>query len=129
MPRYGSSKTTISKWKKRQKDAFRHAFFNAINTRDVLLSKAVPGRIIVRLFGIAHEKTNPPGPVLEKQMDLFNNDRGINSCTTCFPGTHSDLDVANNVMQLLAGGSLHYLFPLGTNNEVITTTQIIPTNQ
>ena len=83
-----------------KKDAFRHAFFNAINTRDVLLSKGVPGRVIVRLFGKAHEQTNPPGPALEKEMDLYNNDRGINSCTTCYPGIDSDLEIANNIMQL-----------------------------
>ncbi len=49
-------------------DAFRHALWNAMNTRDV-------GFIIAKEFADAHED-DKENPVSEKNMDLINNARG-----------------------------------------------------
>ena len=60
-------------------DAFRHSFFNAINTRDINGGILISARDIVRMFGKAHESEVPDNLIKERQMDLFNNDVGINA--------------------------------------------------
>lgn len=50
-------------------DAFRHAFFNAINARDVHHTIALE-------FGKAHECDTPNHLYMEKSMDLYNNEVG-----------------------------------------------------
>lgn len=96
-----------------KKDAFRHAFFNAINTRDVppqLFPIPLPASTIVRLFGEAHETTTPTALNLEKQMDLFNNEVGINYCSNCY--SNSNTSISNAILAKLLAGELRYLFPI-----------------
>lgn len=54
-----------------KQDAFRHAFFQAINTRDVsprlIGPNALSGSVIVSLFAFAHESVVPDQLHLEKE--------------------------------------------------------------
>lgn len=118
-----------------KRDAFRHAYFNALNTRDVFAQMPIWGgppilaREIVRLFGIAHESEVPANMIKEKIMDLHNNEVGIQYCTDCYPGFTTDNEIANAIMNFLNNGNLRYLHPLNSNNTINSNTQIIPTNQ
>lgn len=135
-----------------KKDAFRHAYFNAINTRDVppgIRPFYVPGSEIVRLFGQAHESEVPSVLELEKQMDLHNNEVGINYCWNCFPGVSSNSSIADAILTRLNNGELRYLKPLDfvlrpqydqnrdkiqdcptcTNGIIPGVTSLVPTNQ
>jgi len=105
-----------------KKDAFRHAFFQAINTRDVTPRYAVapPSPIvitplsavqIVTMFANAHESEVPTQLLKEKQMDIHNNTQGINYCQTCTPAI-TDIIIADAVMQMVTTGTLMYLAPL-----------------
>lgn len=95
-----------------KKDAFRHAFFNAINTRDVPFYIIPPksGSQLVKLFADAHESEVPAELTLEKQMDLFNNQIGIDYCGDCY-NTPTE-SIANAILQKLNSGQLKYLKPL-----------------
>jgi hypothetical protein len=97
-------------------DAFRHAYFNAINTRDVPpgIGPYLPASDIVRLFAYAHESEVPSQLALEKQMDIFNGEIGINYCWNCF--FTSDNTIANAILQKLNNGELRYLKPLDNND-------------
>jgi hypothetical protein len=100
-----------------KKDAFRHAFFNAINTRDApprLFPVPLPASNIVRLFSNAHESEVPLQLQLEKQMDIFNNDIGINYCWNCY--TTTDESIALAIKAKLETGLLRYLSPLDNVN-------------
>jgi|LSQX01.2.fsa_nt_gb hypothetical protein len=139
-------------------DAFRHAYFNALNTRSATLAVVGDGAKVVRRFGEAHETEVPSQLQLEVQMDLHNNEVGIQYCSDCYPGFTTDQTISNGIMQLLLNGSLNYLFPTlpppffsdgtpnpngdpnfyganGTNDlqtathGITSSTQIIPTNQ
>jgi hypothetical protein len=130
-----------------KKDAFRHAFFNAINTRDApprVFPVLLTASYIVRLFSNAHESETPQQLQMEKQMDVFNNDVGINYCWNCY--NTSDDAIANAIKVKLDAGLLRYLSPLdnanhppyNSNNPNCTScsngispgiTQLIPTNQ
>lgn len=96
-----------------KKDAFRHAFFNAINTRDCTFDIGPPylsATMIVRLFAQAHESEVPSVLNLEKQMDLYNNEIGIDYCRNCF--TTSSNSIADAMMVKVNNGLLRYLKPL-----------------
>tara|TARA_R110000850_G_scaffold190308_3_gene316218 strand:+ start:3078 stop:4055 length:978 start_codon:yes stop_codon:yes gene_type:complete len=99
-------------------DAFRHAFFNAINTRDVsaqmpsMGGPIILGRDIVRLFGAAHESETYQHLILEKEMDIYNNEVGVVYCIPCYPNTHDNNSISNGIMQLLNLGTLVYLNPI-----------------
>lgn len=96
-----------------KKDAFRHAFFQAINTRDVpprLTPTFVSAPAIVTLFSNAHESEVPAPLLLEKQMDLYNNAVGISYCWNCW--TTSDNNIADAIMLKLNKGELIYINPL-----------------
>jgi hypothetical protein len=130
-----------------KKDAFRHAFFNAINTRDVpprVFPVPITASAIVKQFADAHETETLPQFVLEKQMDLFNNQIGIDYCWNCF--TTSNNTIADAIMAKLQAGELRYLSPLDitnypfynkdipgcttcTNGIIPGLTILIPTNQ
>ncbi len=130
-----------------KKDAFRHAFFNAINTRDApprLFPVPIYAADIVRLFANAHESESLPQFLLEKQMDLFNNDVGINYCWNCY--STSDIAIADAIKAKLDAGFLRYLTPLDisihpfynpnnpgcvacTNGIIPGVTVLTPTNQ
>jgi hypothetical protein len=99
-----------------KKDAFRHAFFQAINVRDVP-SRIVPyvsAADIVLMFSNAHESEVSPFLALEKEMDLHNNAEGIayGNGVSYFTSNES---VANGIMQKLNNGDLRYLSPLDMN--------------
>jgi hypothetical protein len=101
-----------------KKDAFRHAFFNAINTRDVISNinsiPVEPSSSIVRKFGIAHESEVPAQLLLEKQMDLHNNEKGISYCSFCVPLISTNENVADAIIDILDNGHLYYLKPVLT---------------
>ncbi len=106
-------------------DAFRHAFFNAMNSNDA-------GDYVARLFSIAHESEVPPNLDLERQMDLHNNDQGhtIGDDASFFV---SDQELSDSVYQVLLDGLLFYLSPLGPvvppNFGINGSTQLTPTDQ
>lgn len=119
-------------------DAFRHAYFNAMNSNDA-------GDTIARLFSNAHESEVSLNLILEKQMDLFNNNVGhiIGDNASFFI---SDGELSNLVYQKILNGSLNYLFPINYNDPnfwdkpqtttpndgdhgITNLTQLIPTNQ
>jgi hypothetical protein len=98
-----------------KKDAFRHAYFQAINTRDVPMRPPFSGATIVAFFAKAHESEVALALSLEKQMDMFNNDIGISHCVTCFPLITTDNDIADGIFYKLLNGDLRYLKPLDFN--------------
>lgn len=79
-------------------DAFRHAYFNAINARDCSVSLA-------KEFGEAHEcfENNQQAVV----MDLFNNEVGHSIAT--YYNTLSEAQLGNVVMNHLQNGELQYI--------------------
>ncbi len=106
-------------------DAFRHAFFNAMNSNDA-------GDTVARLFSTAHESEVPANLILEVQMDLHNNDIGhtIGDDASFFV---SDQELSNSVYSELLSGNLFYLSPLDPvvppNFGINSSTQLTPTNQ
>jgi hypothetical protein len=131
-----------------KKDAFRHAFFQAINTRDCpgsVLPVFLTGSQIVDLFADAHESDVPPQLNLEKTMDMFNNDIGINYCWNCLPFINTNKSIGTAIKTKLDNGELRYLKPLDLNdpgwednfgvnpatatNGITSATQLTPTNQ
>ncbi|HEA20070.1 MAG TPA: hypothetical protein ENH87_04055 [Pricia antarctica] len=108
-------------------DAFRHAYFNALNARSV-------GKYDAKLFSDAHESEVPNQLLKEKEMDLFNNNVG-HSFATGFPNI-SNPNLANEVYKKITDGSLRYLSPINssdsnfrTTHGITTTTKLIPTNR
>jgi hypothetical protein len=99
-------------------DAFRHAYFQAINTRDVpdhfdqRTYMTTPGYVIVDMFASAHESEVPAVLNLEKTMDLFNNKVGIEYCHASCNGSSTDTQIAFVIRNRLDQGYLRYLFPL-----------------
>lgn len=133
-----------------KRDAFRHAFFSAINTRDCPPGglPPVPAADIVLQFGTAHESETPSQLTMEKDMDLYNNGQGVNYCSSCFVFNSTYAGIANGIMTLLNNGNLHYIKPVNSPQsdpnfwgaggvpDVHTAThglrpdsEIIPTNQ
>ncbi len=106
-------------------DAFRHAFFNAMNARDV-------GLVYSKLFSDAHESDVPENLALEVQMDLHNNSVGIQIGSDSSLFTPNET-LSNLVYDELISGNLVYLSPLGSivppNYGIISTTSLTPTNQ
>ena len=104
-------------------DAFRHAFFNAMNANDA-------GRRVANLFSDAHESEVPTNLILEKEMDLFNNEVGldIGDDASIFV---SDQELSDQVWDALTDGELRFLDPLGPivppNFGIISTTVLIAT--
>ncbi|WP_426477529.1 DUF6973 domain-containing protein [Chryseobacterium sp. CBSDS_008] len=96
-------------------DAFRHAFFSALNRTRFGIDQA-------KLLGDAHENT--PQHPLNKQMDLHNNEVGR---------AYDVYMTANTaevyVLDMMKTGKLVYLGPLGINNDLIPVTKLIPSNQ
>lgn len=124
-----------------RKNAFLHAYFNAINTRDVPAQFGLTSAQIVLAFANAHESDTPQQLDLEKQMDTFNNGVGINLCIACLPLLSSDSFIADGIMSKLHNGELRYLDPLDwtlspsyqsgcatCSNGIILITRLIPTN-
>jgi hypothetical protein len=101
-------------------DAFRHAYFQGLNTYSV-------GAQLTKLFADAHESETPISLNLEKQMDLHNNEKGIDYGSNC----PCDIELLEYyVLEGLVKGELKYLSPLDPSNLIIPgVTQLIPTNQ
>ena len=102
-------------------DAFRHAFWQALNTKDV-------GTAITNAFANAHESEVPLSLALEKDMDLFNNTKGIQFGEAW--ASFDDNYLADSIFTLIEAGILRYLSPLDLQNLIIPgVTQLVPTNQ
>ncbi|TRV69854.1 MAG: hypothetical protein EWV86_00415 [Microcystis panniformis Mp_MB_F_20051200_S9D] len=117
-------------------DAFRHSYFQSINTRSV-------GATITKLFSDAHESEVPTELILEKEMDLFNNQVGINYAINNPPRASLSL----LIMEALIRGELRYLSPtlpppfdhlgnpipggdplFNSTHGITSATQLVPTN-
>lgn len=128
-------------------DAFRHAFFNAMNRRDLGLDPMTLENI-AKLFSDAHESEVPPQLQKEKDMDLWNNAVGHIVGNVMFPIFISNSSLSSDVLTKLTNGELRYLKPVlspsldpnfwganGVNNPLTAThgitnsTQLTPTNQ
>ena len=102
-------------------DAFRHCFFQAINTQSV-------GSTTTRIFANAHESATPANLELEKQMDTYNNEIGINYGEKYPNDDNYKLGLKINTAVFV--GQLKYLSPLDVNSFIIPgVTQLKPTNQ
>ena len=105
-------------------DAFRHSFFNAINTKYC-------GMTIVKLFSNAHESEVPQNLSLEVSMDLFNNLVGINYVGGI--SLLSESSISATVSDKILEGEMKYLSPLDAvvppNFGINFQTNLIPTNQ
>jgi hypothetical protein len=106
-------------------DAFRHAYFQAINASDV-------GALLTRLFANAHETNVPTHLQKEKDMDLFNNQVGIDIAQQQYSATNAELSLA--VKTALNNGQLRYLSPINYadpnfafNHGITAQTQLTPT--
>ena len=106
-------------------DAFRHAFFLALNTQDT--------GPIAQLFSDAHESEVPAALALEKHMDLFNNGVGIDiGYSHLLTG---EAALAGTVNVAVQNGLTKYLSPLDfsgypdTDGIIPGVTQLKPTNQ
>ena len=118
-------------------DAFRHAYFNAMNSNDA-------GDFVSRLFSNAHESEVPSSLILEKTMDLFNNNIGhtVGSNASFFV---SNVELSNQIYQKILDGDLRYLSPINYSDPnfwdnpltanpddghhgITSSTQLIPTN-
>ena len=114
-------------------DAFRHAFFNAMNERDCGTSMFGLGGSIAKLYSDAHESNTPPELNIEKQMDIHNNTVG-QSLLHQSPSLSStdNSSLSNAVETALVNGQLVYLSPLDLSlprGIISGTTHITPTNQ
>jgi len=97
-------------------DAFRHAFFHALNSITI-------GKDLSKQLGDAHETRSDP---TEKSMDLHNNAVGREFLQNSKVGESP----AEFISRSLTEGTLRYLTPLGMNNTVIpNVTKLVPTNQ
>ncbi|MGA6118702.1 DUF6973 domain-containing protein [Sphingobacterium anhuiense] len=98
-------------------DAFRHAYFSAMNAIDL-------GNAQAKLLGDAHEAV--PQQALDKQMDLFNNQVGRDYD----PRTYKNGNIDNYITEMMNTGKLRYLTPLGANGDIIPgITKLTPTNK
>lgn len=123
-----AEQATVSKFnvngRNDRSDAFRHAYYNAINTMKI-------GAYMAEKFSTAHESEVPALLALEKQMDLFNNNQGHKSQIE-FPN-HTNHELVNDIYLKVVNGALKYLSPLDIvappYNGINSNTQLIPTNQ
>lgn len=123
-------------------DAFRHAFFNAMNQRDCGKD---PNTLesIAKKFSDAHEVSTPSYLQKEKEMDLFNNNVGHQVGDVMFPLLTTNQNLSDQVSQKLVDGELRYLspidysdscfsgcaaYPVGTHG-VTSATSLTPTNR
>jgi hypothetical protein len=86
-------------------DAFRHAFFQAVNTVRI-------GASLTQQFANAHEAEVPSQLIKEKEMDLFNNGIGIAyGQTQSYPASTPAM-IANAIYTKVLNGELRYIKPL-----------------
>ena len=102
-------------------DAFRHAFFNALNTRTL-------GESSAKAWGDAHECDVPISQALERDMDLHNN--SIGRLVSIEAGNVIYSTLADLILLEIENGNLNYLDPLDLNNLIIpNVTTAIATSQ
>jgi len=97
-------------------DAFRHSFFNAINSRDTYSA-------IADAFGKAHECGVPDNKLKEKTMDLHNN--SIGNAIGSANRSSSDQELALLVLEALERGDMKVLNNLGVNNFLTSSSQLV----
>jgi len=97
-------------------DAFRHAFFNAMNARDTY-------SFIADAFGWAHECGVSEEKQKEKQMDLRNNSVG-NSIGSQNKGA-SDEELAILVLEAITRGEMKILNNLGSAGALTLDSDLI----
>jgi hypothetical protein len=76
-------------------DAFRHAYWSALNYRDV-------GVLAAFTLGAAHECNTPEG--IDRSMDFHNNEVGFSISSNVSSGT--DLELKNAVLNSMNNGEL-----------------------
>ena len=65
----------------------------------------------------------------QKAMDLYNNEGGIEVCSTCNPLTNPTNLVKGYVLSLLNEGKLVHIWPLNNDQTIRPDSNIYPTNQ
>lgn len=106
-------------------DAFRHALFSGLNSK-------VLGVALAKQLGDAHELI-PNNPLLENQMDLFNNQVGRDQFVYLQnqgqAGHFFKEALVISLMQKVQNGELQRLDPLDVNSQIIPgVTQLVSTN-
>jgi len=103
-------------------DAFRHSYFHSLNTYYINFE-------LSELLGDAHEINTPNELILEKTMDLFNNQigRNLSQSPPILMNGYGTLVI--RVYDALQNGDLVYLNPLNTDGAINSNTQLINTNQ
>ena len=103
-------------------DAFRHSYFHSLNTYYINFE-------LSELLGDAHEINTPNELILEKTMDLFNNQigRSLSLSPPILMNGYGTLVI--RVYDALQNGDLVYLNPLNTDGAINSNTQLINTNQ
>lgn len=96
-------------WRKDCTDAFRHAYWMALNARSC-------GGSFALAYGIAHE-CKWPDNLIDKIMDLYNNSKGIEIGVNN-PGI-SEAELANLICNYLASGDLKVIQNPDTQNEIL----------
>lgn len=97
-------------------DAFRHAYWNALNARDIGADNATPFATIHET-GMTNPANDPSSPEYDPvaiEMDLFNNDIGRK--IGAFNPDATDEELAALVMQALANGELKVITNIGAAN-------------
>jgi len=105
-------------------DAFRHAFFSGMNVKILGLS-------LTKQLADAHELN--PSPLLEIQMDLFNNqvgrDQYLHLKGLGLEGHFFKEGLLNSLLQKIQNGDLRKINPLDASGNVINGVSIlVPTN-
>ena len=91
-------------------DAFRHAYWNALNVKSV-------GADIAKAFANAHESETPEGN--DKTMDLRNNTVGRNIGRSY--SNSSNATIKNKVIEAVNQGRLYRLYNNNIKGKLITT--------
>ena len=102
-------------------DAFRHAFWNALDTAEF-------GEVVTKLFTDAHEYGQTG---IDVNMDLNNNKVGRDIANNYnFSFNTPDNVISNAVKQAVLNGELRYISPTHSDGKIMPTLSlIIPTNQ
>ena len=95
-------------------DAFRHAYFNLLNTRRV-------GEEITRKFAEAHECDSPSAK--ESEMDFHNNEIGIELALQ--NPSMNDLELTEIILDMLFNGDLRIISNLNEYNGITIFSQVI----
>ncbi|MCM2302972.1 MAG: hypothetical protein NDI80_10145 [Flavobacteriaceae bacterium] len=103
-------------------DAFRHAYFHGLNTYYIGYDLSV-------LLGDAHEMETPNNLILEKVMDLFNNQKGREIAQNPSISMNGYGVIRLRIYNAILIGQLMHLFPLNIGGTINLNTQLIPTNK